>query len=237
MSNGEIVWSKQFTANDMWNGSCPESAKDHSNCANQEAPDFDFAAPPVLIGDPNPNVMLVSQKSGWVYALDPEKLGQLIWQSKIGEGGTSGGIMFGSSSDGHKLYAALSDAKRLGAGIDPSTGGGLVALSIDQGKVIWQTAAPACSTQRPCSKAQTQAVSAGPGLVFSGSIDGILRAYSSLTGEILWSFDTAQSFESVNQIPTRGGSMSDGGVTVAGKCSLPIPATLTTQESCQEMHF
>ena len=51
-------------------------------------------------------------------------------------------------------------------------------------------------------------------MVFSGSIDGHLRGYSTATGEILWDADTAREFDSVNGKPAHGGSIDVAGPAV-----------------------
>ncbi len=216
LKSGALLWSQQFTPNDMWNGSCPETAQNHINCANLEAPDFDFSAPPMLVQTAQGERLIASQKSGVIYSLDPDKQGALVWQKKVGVGGTSGGIMFGSAADDRAIYAALSDATKIGNKLDPNSGGGLVALEQSTGRELWRTAHPPCGDRKLCSQAQTAAVSVASNLVFSGSIDGHLRAYSAQTGEIVWSFDTAQTFNTVNGVKAKGGSISDAGVAVAG---------------------
>ena len=216
LNNGSLLWSQQFTPNDMWNGSCPETSANHSNCANLEAPDFDFSAPPMIVHTSEGDRIIASQKSGVVYSLDPDKQGSLVWQKKIGVGGTSGGIMFGSAADAKAIYAALSDAVRVGNKLDPNSGGGLVALDQNNGAELWRTPHPPCNERKLCSQAQTAAVSVGNDLVFSGSIDGYLRAYSTKTGEIVWSYDTAKAFTTVNGIKAKGGSISDAGVSLSG---------------------
>ena len=215
LKSGRILWSRQITPNDTWNGSCPETARDHANCADRAAPDYDFASPPILVEDRGGRAKLViGQKSGVLFALDPDRKGATVWERRVGEGGTSGGIMWGSATDGERVYAALSDAKRVGREIDPESGGGLVALELKTGKLLWNTPHPDCGSRKPCGKVQAAAVSAIPGAVFSGSVDGHLRAYSASDGRIIWQFDSAREFATVNGVPARGGSISDGGVAV-----------------------
>ena len=60
----------------------------------------------------------------------------------------------------------------------------MFALRVDNGERIWQTPPPGCGTRRPCSPAQSAAVTAIPGVVFSTSLDGHLRAYSTAGGRI-----------------------------------------------------
>jgi polyvinyl alcohol dehydrogenase (cytochrome) len=97
------------------------------------------------------------------------------------------------------------------------TAGGLFALDAATGKVIWRTPAPkpSCAGQRGCSPAQLAPATAVPGVVFSGSMDGHLRAYRMTNGEIVWDFDTNREFPAINKIAARGGSFSGTGPTVA----------------------
>ena len=55
-----------------------------------------------------------------------------------------------------------------------------------------------------------------PGVVFSGSNDGALRAYATKDGAILWTFDTNREFPTVNGVPARGASMQGPGPAIAG---------------------
>ncbi len=55
-----------------------------------------------------------------------------------------------------------------------------------------------------------------PGIAFSGSWGGHLRAYSTKTGEIVWDFDAMREFETVNHVPAQGGSFNGGGPAIAG---------------------
>src|SRR5262249_51449738 len=79
-----------------------------------------------------------------------------------------------------------------------------------------QAAPPSCAGKKACSPAQSAAISAIPGAVFSGSEDGHLRAYATSTGNIIWDYDTAQEFKTVNNIPGHGGAIDVAGPVVAG---------------------
>jgi polyvinyl alcohol dehydrogenase (cytochrome) len=225
MSTGEILWSKQFTAKDSWNSSC--FLTDKINCPDSNGPDFDFASSASLVTLPNGRrALLLGQKSAVVYAVDPDRRGQILWQSRVGEGGAIGGIEWGPATDGRNIYVALSDIRfdvALAPGsndrqyvLDPTKGGGMFAIRIDNGERMWQTPAPGCGQRRPCSPAQSAAVTAIPGAVFSGSIDGHLRAYSTANGKILWDYDTARDFKTVNGVAGKGGAIDVGGPVVAG---------------------
>jgi len=75
-------------------------------------------------------------------------------------------------------------------------------------------AAPCSWTSAPCSHSQAQAVTVIPGAAFSGSVDGHLRAYSTIDGKIIWDFDTARDFNTVNGVVAHGGSLDHGGATI-----------------------
>jgi polyvinyl alcohol dehydrogenase (cytochrome) len=221
LETGKILWSRQMTSADDWNTSC--RLPDKINCTNAEAPDFDFAAPPILVTLSNGRRAIVAgQKSGVVHALDPDKEGQILWQERVGKGGINGGVQWGSAADQTNVYVALSDIGRIaipnsqGTVPDPEAGGGMFALRLDNGQRIWQTPAPPCGPRERCSPAQSAAVSAIPGVAFSGSVDGHLRAYSATTGAIVWDFDTVRKYDTVNGVPGRGGSLNVGGPAISG---------------------
>ncbi len=46
-------------------------------------------------------------------------------------------------------------------------------------------------------------------------MNGHFRAYSTATGEILWDFDTARPFDTVNKVPAHGASIDAAGPTIA----------------------
>jgi polyvinyl alcohol dehydrogenase (cytochrome) len=225
MSTGEILWSKQLTVGDAWNSSCYVAGK--VNCPDSNGPDFDFASSAALVSLGNgKRELVVGQKSGLAYAIDPDRGGQTLWQARVGQGGTVGGIEWGGATDGHNLYLALSDVGFQVAllpesndrqyELDPNQGGGMFAFRVDNGERIWQTPPPGCHDRRPCSPAQSGAVTAIPGAVFSGSLDGHLRAYSGATGKILWDYDTDREFRTVNGLAGHGGALDVGGPIVTG---------------------
>jgi polyvinyl alcohol dehydrogenase (cytochrome) len=191
--------------------------------------DYDIGASAVLERLPDGvERLLIGQKSGVVYGLDPARRGELVWQARVGKGGINGGIVWGLASDGRNVYAAVSDlARRVRGdatpfdwrptGVDPSSGGGLTALDIRSGEKAWFAPPPECpAAQLVCSPAQPAAVTAIPGAVLSGSVDGHLRAFATADGKVLWDFDTAREFTTVNGVPGRGGSLDGAGAVVAG---------------------
>jgi polyvinyl alcohol dehydrogenase (cytochrome) len=53
-------------------------------------------------------------------------------------------------------------------------------------------------------------------VVFSAALDGHVRAFSTEDGEMLWDFDTAQTYSTVNGVPAHGGSIDGAGPVIAG---------------------
>jgi polyvinyl alcohol dehydrogenase (cytochrome) len=165
--------------------------------------------------------LVAGQKSGVVHALDPDRGGEIIWQTRVGKGGTMGGVQWGSAADATNVYVAVSDLNRIpvpfawGTDADPKVGGGMFALRLTDGGQLWYTPPVPCGERPRCSPAQPGAVSAMPGVAFSGSMDGHLRAYSMSDGKVVWDFDTVRSYDTVNGIVARGGSLDGAGPTIA----------------------
>jgi len=144
-----------------------------------------------------------------------------------------GGVQWGSAADERNVYVALSDIKTHPASattegaqatyfgprflLDGTAGGGLFALSLATGEVVWHTPHPGCGDAPGCSPAQSAAVTAIPGVVFSGGVDGHLRAYAAADGAIIWDADTKRAYDTVNGVVGQGGSIDGpGAVVVAG---------------------
>jgi polyvinyl alcohol dehydrogenase (cytochrome) len=220
-TSGKILWSRQMTVGDAWNTAC--RLPDKTNCPDTSAPDFDFSSPPILVSLGNGKRALVSgQKSGMLHAIDPDESGKILWQQRVGTGGTLGGVQWGSSSDGANVYVALSDIVRvtipnsLGSNADPKMGGGMFAFNLRTGERVWHTPPAACGTRPRCSPAQSAAISSMPGVVFSGSVDGHLRGYSTTDGRVIVDFDSVGPYKTVNEVPARGGSFDGPGPAIAG---------------------
>jgi polyvinyl alcohol dehydrogenase (cytochrome) len=128
--------------------------------------------------------------------------------------------MFGPAADADNVYVPLSDFTMRGAteGGDPKLGGGLFALRIATGEKAWYAPPeePKCLGTLGCTPAQMAPATLIPGVVFSGSMDGHLRAYNTVDGAVIWDFDTLRDFATVNGVKARGGSMSASGPVVAG---------------------
>jgi polyvinyl alcohol dehydrogenase (cytochrome) len=223
MNDGKIAWVKQLTEDDVFSLGCIGALKHGCRADGTTGPDFDIGASVILVKLANgKRVLLVSQKSGVAHGLDPDRKGEILWRTPIGHGTALGGIQWGSATDGKNMYAALSDIGFLFVGtppkriLDPTSGGGLFALDVATGAKVWEARPPGCGERLNCSPAQSAAVTAIPGAVFSGSADGHMRAYSAADGKIIWDFDTTREFTTVNGITAKGGSMDGPGPVVAG---------------------
>jgi polyvinyl alcohol dehydrogenase (cytochrome) len=214
MDSGRILWSRQFTPNDGYNFACV--AKDKANCPTDPFVDKDLGNSGILrsLGG-GKRILIASDKSGMVYGLDPDREGAIVWTQKIANGGVTGGMMWGGAVDDRGVaYIGISD---FAAG-KPEVGGGLVALQPATGQPLWRTPAPkpGCLTAPGCSAAQPAPVTAIPGVAFLGSVDGHIRAYETKGGSIIWDFDTAQDFQTINGVKAHGGSINAMAPVIAG---------------------
>ena len=221
---GAIKWSQQMTGGDAFNLACVGA--DQTNCPEANGPDVDFGSPPILVTLASGKRALVAgQKSAVVHAVDPDDKGRRLWSTRIGRGGALGGVEWGSAADGEHIYVPLSDVSfkppkpgadaLRGLTLDPAVGGGLFALRLSDGTQAWHAPPPGCGDRPNCSPAQPAPPAVISGVVFSGSMDGHLRAHSTKDGRILWDFNTAQEFTTVNGVKARGGSIDLGGPAIA----------------------
>jgi polyvinyl alcohol dehydrogenase (cytochrome) len=230
LETGKLLWTHQMTAGDTWTSAC--RLPDRTNRPDGSAPDFDFAASPILVNLRNgKRVLVAGQKSGMVHALDPDDKGKLLWQVRVGKGGTFGGVQWGSAADESNVYVAVSDLGRIrlpfdeatlaatgltsATDADPKVGGGIVALLLDNGERIGMRRPRAAATADPAAR-RNPPLSAIAGAAFPGSVDGHMRAYSTQTGAILWDFDTVLIYQTVDGVQARGGSLNGPGPAIAG---------------------
>ncbi len=208
LKTGAMRWTHQLTPNDLF-GCVPGDV----NCAERPGPDFDIGAAPALVAvSPRRDLIVVGQKSGVAYALDPDRKGALVWRHRAGVGTGLGGTQWGVAADGQHAYVPIAD-------IYAPEPGGLHALDLATGHRAWLAApaAPACGKpSRACSSALFSAVTVIRGVVFSPSNDGVARAHSTADGAVVWSFDSNREFTTVNRVKARGGSMYGPAPVVAG---------------------
>jgi polyvinyl alcohol dehydrogenase (cytochrome) len=214
LDTGAIKWIAQVTPEDVFVVGC--NRPDAANCPKDVAvgPDFDFGQAPMLVKLPNNrDVLVAGQKSGVGWALDPDNRGAVLWQYRAGKGSALGGMEFGSAVDAEQAYFAVSDT------LGPAPGG-LHAVKLIDGSRAWYAAPPPLrctpAAGRGCNAALLGAITVIPGVVFTGSNDGGVRAYATKDGSLVWEYDTNRSFDTVNGVPAKGASINGPGPVVVG---------------------
>ncbi|WP_378740841.1 PQQ-binding-like beta-propeller repeat protein [Nocardia brasiliensis] len=221
IDTGTARWVRRMTPGDPpWNGRCAVPPPG-GNCPDP-GHDFDFGSQANIFSIDGRMVVGAGQKSG-VYHLLDATTGEIVWQTRLSTpepvlpipGSESlQGIQWGASYDGRHLYVATYQAQ-------PGT---LYALNPADGAVVWSTPNPAtgCLIDPPpipnlplCQLAMPNAVSSTPGMVYEGSLDGKMRVFSADTGAILWEYNTARTFKTVNGVPGVGGGINGHGAVVA----------------------
>jgi polyvinyl alcohol dehydrogenase (cytochrome) len=204
LDTGKIQWVAQGTENDAWLAGC-SAQNPTGNCPANLGPDQDFSASPILKTLPNGRRILVAgQKSGNVWAYDPDRKGAVVWKTALTSSTTEfgGKIVWGGAADGQAAYFGLGT-------------GGIASVQLKEGERKWFTPLePAPAMARHAG--QDGPLTAIPGVVFSGGWDGVLRALSSSDGHVLWEYDTVHEFDTVNGVAAKGGSMGAAGPVVAG---------------------
>jgi polyvinyl alcohol dehydrogenase (cytochrome) len=204
LDSGKIQWIARGTENDAWLAGC--SAKNPTgNCPANLGPDQDFSASPILKTLPNGRRILVAgQKSGNVWAYDPDKNGAVVWKTALTSNTTEfgGKIVWGGAADDQAAYFGLGT-------------GGIAAVQLKEGERKWFTPLePAPAMARHAG--QDGPLTAIPGVVFSGGWDGVLRALSASDGHVIWEYNTVHEFDTVNGVGAKGGSMGAAGPVIVG---------------------
>ena len=201
LHTGKVVWHHQDTPDDAWLAGCMPG-KPFGNCPSKVGPDWDFGSSALLVNNAGSDALVAAHKGGYVVAVDPAHEGRVLWRQLVATGipGPGGEIVFGGASDGKKVYYGLSS-------------GAVVALDTATGKPTWRTAIEPALPNRAGVSA---AVTVGGDALFAGGWDGVLRAFSTPDGKPVWTFNTAQQFQTANGVQAHGGSMGAPGATFAG---------------------
>ena len=222
IDTGELRWKQQINHPDIWTVGCIRPiehqlpAEHCAGMADGTNIDWDFGSSPNLFTIGGRTVVGIGQKSG-VYHVFDAATGQIVWQRQTSTAQPNGGgmgILWGTAYDGRRLYVATSMAK-------PGT---LFGINPATGEILWRTPNPAdgctiggaAAHGDACHLAHMSAVTATPGLVYEGSMDGKMRIYRAEDGEILWQYDTVREFTGVNHVTGSGGAVGGhGGAVVA----------------------
>ncbi len=211
MKTGKRLWASQVLKDDAWLYQC--AGKPVGNCPSPQGPDWDFSSPPLLQTMANgKDILVAGSKSATVYGFDPDARGKVLWSVKVGQGSSSNPI-WGSAADSSRVYVGTPYL-----GLKPGVQGGFNAIELATGKVAWRTEAPTpvCGWgPAGCLHTQTAAVSLIPGVAFSGALDGHLRGYDTVTGAILWDFDSYGTYDAVNGAKAFGGNLDSSPQVIA----------------------
>ncbi len=236
LKTGEKRWAFQALADDAWNAACLSGG---ASCPRENGPDFDFGASVILIERSQGALLLAGQKSGEVFALDPDRKGAVVWRRRVGSGSSNGGVHHGMATDGQRVYVPIADPERKLPGYVPRPG--VYALTVDDGAIAWSHPVQRGCTFDPadaplvglaemakgksdrtpwpqCSYyyGQSAAAVVANGLVYAGALDGKLRILDALDGKTLRVIETALPFQASNGVAGHGGAIDVGGAIVSG---------------------
>ena len=227
LQTGAVQWARKTLTAD--------TATLPGTVLSTEGPDYDFGSGPNLytatIGGEPTDLLGIGQKSGIYYALDPAT-GHVVWQTQIGPGGPEGGILWGSATDGTRIYAAISNylsptpytITSATGQTSTITGGSWSALDAATGQILWQTADPQGAPDLGF-------VSTANGVVYAGSaalLGNTMYALDASDGTIKWGYPSGGSV-------VAGAAISDGsvywgsgyfepaGVSISGLFAFSIP--------------
>lgn len=216
MRDGAFKWSSQAWENDAWNGAC---VRKRMNCPDEDGPDFDVGTGALLATTKKgKDIVVIGQKSGLVLAFDPDKKGKMLWKRRLGSGGTMGGVHWGLSSNGDKVFVGISDLPTRNPYSVGEPQPGVASVDIETGEIAWQQVLPnVCDKQLEfrCFPGVSAAVTSSPGLVYAGGLDGVFRIYSAAEGKVLWQDSTHRAFDTINGVKGIGGAIEADGPVIA----------------------
>ncbi len=207
LDTGTRRWASQVMADDAYVRDCPGKYRPlvpkegkSETCPDDLGPDMDFGNAPILRTLPDGRTLIViGQKDGHAWALDPDRQGAIVWSRQVGLGIDNGGgaIMWGSAADDRLGYFPVTRT---------SQSLGLAAVRLADGALMWRASPP---------DGGAAPVTVIPGVAFFGSSAGTVYAYATADGKTLWHFETARGFETVNGVAAQGGTINAAGPVVA----------------------
>lgn len=216
LDTGERLWSTQLLAGDH---NCeqmfmPEEVARVDCPGYRQAPNDDVSGSPILVTTPGGGQILIAgQESSRITALDPDRNGEVLWVAQASDSMDGpAGMGMGPAADGSLYYRPVAL---------PDGTGGMAALRTETGERAWYTTHPKpvnCPDPDAvtCSSGLSGAATVIPGAVFAGGRDGMLRAYSTNTGRVLWEYNTMRQFETGNEVSAKGGSIAAQGPAISG---------------------
>jgi polyvinyl alcohol dehydrogenase (cytochrome) len=210
LETGEEKWVFQALENDMWNFACSANGPNCIILADTNSVDFDFGGPAILVESDGRELLVAGQKSGDLWALDPET-GAVVWNQRVGEGTALGGNHWGIATDFERAFMTINDP----GNILENGQAGLYSFFLGSGEPSWSyKVSPECNDQRSGRLRRCESLfgfSATPlsvdGAVITAGLDGRLFVFDSQTGEVIFKYDTVQDYDTVNGVEGYGGSI------------------------------
>jgi len=188
LTAGTVVWAKKVFGYDTYMNACFYLQLPNRLCENPAGPDYDFPQEPMLVPSPTGDLVVVGQKTGFVWAFQPDT-GNITWSTFISPPGKQGGVYYGCASDGVRVYGAGSNSNNLNYTLmngSTITSGSWSAMNASTGKLIWQT-------PDPLKQGDKGALTVANGILYGGSNSGHLYALNANTGAVLWSYTTSSA--------------------------------------------
>ncbi len=205
MDTGERLWWRQLVALERFGGGCGRQPEERRiNCPGLVTGSNDDASgSPVLHTlEDGRRILIQGQESGRITAMDPDNQGEILWVAQAGNELAMPSAGFGGAFDGEYYLKPfpLEDGR-----------GGLAALRAEDGSRAWYTEVPKPSdcedpeSGQTCHSGHWAPATAIPGAVLAGSRDGVMRAFSTEDGSVMWEFATQRDFETINGVKGFGG--------------------------------
>ena len=209
LETGEEKWVFQALANDMWNFGCSAGGPNCIILDDTNSVDYDFGGPAILVEAGNRELLVAGQKSGDIWALDPDS-GALVWNQQIGEGTALGGNHWGITTDAERAFMTVNDPGGMGQVSRP----GLYSFFLGTGEPSWFYEVESDCEGRDDRLRRCEGLygfSAAPltvdGAVITAGLDGRLFVFNADSGEVLFEYDTTTDFDTVNGVEGYGGSI------------------------------
>jgi len=216
IETGEANWVFQALENDMWNFGCSARGPNCIILEDTNSVDFDFGGPAILVETDDEDLLIAGQKSGDLWALDPNT-GALVWKQRVGEGTALGGNHWGIATNTERAFMTVNDP----GGMNGNSRPGIYSYFVGTGEPSWfYEVQPECNEGRSERLRRCESLygfSATPlsvdGAVITVGLDGRLFVFNSESGELIYEYDTVRDYETVNGVDGYGGSIDSHSIS------------------------
>ena len=221
LADGAIAWVMQASPGEAYNIACSKKfVPDDMNCPEEYKGrlglDFAGGSPMLLPYKNGGDIIVAGQKTGAIFGLNPDRGGKILWRRSVSRGDYNWTNLFGMAVDGTTVFVTVVEQWA-----DPFKGPylghdelGIHALDSLTGEWKWSIPVTRDCKEKHC-RGYGAALTAIPGVVFAGAKDGYFRAFDTRSGAMLWDFNTAREFVTVNGSVANGGSIGGLGPVIA----------------------